>query len=71
MKKTIAFLLAMASILSFTVLSVAAESGIDEPAGFFGNIVYMGTGMIGIFIVIGIVIIITSILNAVTGKKKK
>ena len=73
MKKFIARLFATLSVLSLSVLSAAAEdgvAGIDYPAGFLGNIKYMGLGMFGIFLVIGIVIIITNILNNVTGKKK-
>ena len=38
--------------------------------GFLRNIKYMGLGMLGIFVVIGIVMLITYILNSVTGKKK-
>lgn len=73
MKKFIALLLAVISVFSFTVLSVAAEDGvpgIDYPAGFLGNLKYMGLGMFGIFLVIGIVIIITSVLNSITSRKK-
>lgn len=73
MKKFIARLFATLSVLSLSVLSAAAEdgvAGVDYPAGFLGNIKYMGLGMFGIFLVIGIVIIITNILNNVTGKKK-
>lgn len=38
--------------------------------GFLRNIKYMGLGMLGIFVVIGIVMLITYLLNTVTGKKK-
>ncbi len=39
--------------------------------GFLRNIKYMGLGMLGIFVVVGLVMLITYILNSVTGKKKK
>lgn len=48
----------------------ASEESEDEPVGFMGNIKYMGLGMVGIFLVIGVVILITVVLNAVTSKKK-
>jgi hypothetical protein len=73
MKKLLTRLFAALSVFSLTVLSAAAEdgvAGIDYPAGFLGNIKYMGLGMFGIFLVIGVVIVITNILNSVTGKKK-
>ena len=38
--------------------------------GFARNLKYMGLGMLGIFVVVGIVILITFGLNAVTTKKK-
>lgn len=38
--------------------------------GFLRNIKYMGLGMLGIFVVIGIVMLITYVLNNATGKKK-
>lgn len=41
-----------------------------KPADFTRNIRYMGLGMLGIFAVVGVVILITFILNSVTGKKK-
>lgn len=41
-----------------------------EPETFVKNLGYMGSGMLGIFVVIGIIVTITYILNAVTRKKK-
>ncbi len=38
--------------------------------GFLRNIKYMGLGMLGIFVVIGLVMLITYLLNNVTAKKK-
>ena len=43
-----------------------------NPHAFIDNLPYMAKGMLGIFIVIGIIIAISSLLNVVTsGKKKK
>ncbi len=39
-----------------------------NPMAFVDNLSYMGKGMLGIFIVIGLVIIVTAILNKVTSK---
>ena len=46
-------------------------SGIEfNPGNFVTNLGYMGTGMIGIFIVIAIIMTITTVLNkAFSGKK--
>ena len=41
-----------------------------NPADFTRNIRYMGLGMLGIFVVVGVVILITFGLNSATGKKK-
>lgn len=41
-----------------------------NPMNFIYNLKYMGTGMLGILIVIGVIILITMILNKVTAKKK-
>lgn len=44
-----------------------------KPAEFVKNLGYMGAGMLGIFVVIGLIIIATVVLNKVTtmGKDKK
>jgi hypothetical protein len=44
-----------------------------EPMNFIKNLGYMGTGMLGIFIVIGLIVVATMILNRVdsTPKQKK
>ena len=39
-------------------------------ARFVESLKYMGLGMLGIFVVIGLIIIVTAILNKVTGKRK-
>lgn len=41
-----------------------------NPADFTRNINYMGLGMLGIFVVVGVVIILTFILNKATGGKE-
>lgn len=38
--------------------------------GFLRNLKYMGLGMLGIFVVVGVVILVTYIFNSTTGKKK-
>ena len=38
---------------------------------FVKNAIYMGAGMLGIFVVIGLIIITTYILNGATASKKK
>ncbi len=38
--------------------------------GFLRNIKYMGLGMLGIFVVVGVVMIVTNVLNSVTSTKK-
>ena len=42
-----------------------------NPMHFIDNLYYMGIGMAGIFIVIGLIILITVLLNKITEKKKK
>ena len=41
-----------------------------EPVRFVENLEYMGAGMLGIFIVIGLIVITTAILNKVTSPRK-
>ena len=41
-----------------------------EPMNFINNLSYMVSGMVGIFAVIGVIIVATLILNKVTCKKK-
>lgn len=40
-----------------------------NPINFIYNLKYMGTGMLGILIVIGVIVLLTMILNKVTSKK--
>ena len=41
-----------------------------NPTAFVDNLYYMGVGMLAIFIVIGIIIGISVLLNKLTSKKK-
>lgn len=40
-----------------------------DPGAFIENLPYMGKGMLGIGVVIGLIIVVTLILNATTKKK--
>ena len=42
-----------------------------EPQNFITNLSYMGTGMLAILIVMGVIIVATVILNKVFSSKKK
>ncbi len=42
-----------------------------NPWAFVDNLSYMGLGMLGIFVVIGVIILVTILLNNITGKKDK
>ena len=59
----------------FNYMTVTAET-VTEAANvgfkaenFVKNLEYMGSGMLGIFVVIGIIVGITYVLNAITRKK--
>lgn len=39
-----------------------------EPMNFVDNLKYMGLGMLGIFIVIGAIVLLTMLLNHITQK---
>ena len=41
-----------------------------QPKNFVKGTRYMGAGMLGIFVVIGLIIIVTAVLNRVTAPKK-
>ncbi len=41
-----------------------------NPMNFVSNLYYMGVGMLGIFVVIGAIVLVTMILNKVTASKK-
>lgn len=42
-----------------------------NPWAFVDNLSYMGLGMLGIFVVIGVIILVTMLLNNITSKKDK
>lgn len=42
-----------------------------QPIEFVKSLVYMGKGLVGIFLVIGIIIGVTVLLNKLTSPKKK
>ena len=46
------------------------ENLIFEPINFINNLKYMGLGMLGIFIVIGLIVGVTVALNRVSAPKK-
>ena len=46
------------------------ENIVFEPMNFVNNLGYMATGMIGIFVVIGVIIAATTIINKVASKNK-
>ena len=51
--------------------TVTADSGVTfEPINFVKNLKFMGAGMLGIFIVIGVIILSVIVLNKVTAPKK-
>lgn len=81
MKNIILVLMTVVMLLSVFTLAVSAEGeAADEsivdvnfdwhPENAVNNLQYMGLGMLGIFVIIGIVMAITYVLNSVTGKKK-
>ena len=41
-----------------------------EPMHFIDNLKYMGLGMLGIFLVIGIIAVFTILLNSATAERK-
>ena len=43
---------------------------IFEPMNFVTSLKYMGVGMLGIFVVIGLIVCATYVLNATSGAKK-
>jgi len=41
-----------------------------NPMNFINNLYYMGSGMLTIFVVIGVIVVVTMILNKVTEPKE-
>jgi len=61
-----------AALIGTVIDSSVDDLGVNldfNPAGFIRNIKYMGLGMLGIFVVVGVVILLTFVLNKVTGRK--
>lgn len=40
-----------------------------NPANFVSNLGYMATGMVGIFVVIGVIIVATVLINKIANRK--
>lgn len=54
------------------ILVAKSDSAIDfHPENFLSSLSYMGTGMIGIFIVIGLIVLATVVLNKMFSDKSK
>ena len=49
----------------------ASNKFMFDPSNFVGNLSYMGVGMVGIFIVIGIIVLATVVLNKIFSDKPK
>ncbi len=52
-----------------TAVLVSDSSFMVEPTNFIKNLSYMGLGMLGIFIVIGLIMVVTFVLNKIFSKK--
>ena len=52
-----------------TAVLVSNDSFMFEPTNFITNLSYMGLGMLGIFIVIGLIMVVTFALNKIFSKK--
>ena len=52
-----------------TAVIVSDGSFMFEPTNFVSNLKYMGIGMLGIFVVIGLIMIVTFVLNKIFSKK--
>lgn len=48
-----------------------SEGFMFEPGNFVSSLQYMGSGMLGIFVVIGLIVIVTIVLNKVMNRGKK
>ncbi len=54
---------------SLKAAETTPDSIVFEPSNFIENLSYMGSGMLGIFVVIGIIVGITYILNTISNKR--
>ncbi len=57
--------------MMLNILSNTAAEFVVDPMNFVENLKYMGTGMLGIFIVMGAIILSTFVLNKILNKKDK
>lgn len=58
--------------VSETTVSDSASVGLTfQPENFASSSVYMGKGMLAIFVTIGIIVIVTAILNKIKTKDKE
>ena len=54
---------------SVNALAAVADNGFKfEPSNFTSNLSYMGLGMLGIFVVIGVIMLFTAVLNKFSKK---
>ncbi len=53
----------MLNFLTTTLTAEAAPELFFEPANFVSNLKYMGIGMLVIFVVIGVIILATALIN--------
>ncbi len=53
------------------LLSAAAPELFFEPANFIENLRYMGTGMLVIFVIIGVIILATTLVGYLFSDQKK
>lgn len=42
-----------------------------EPMNFVTNLAYLAKGMLGILVVMGVIILVTALLNKISSKKKE
>ena len=42
-----------------------------NPMGFVDNLTYMGIGMLGVFLIVGIIIVATGLIGKLTGSSGK
>ena len=46
------------------------ENIVFDPIQFVNNLKYMGVGMLGVFVIIGVIVLATYAIGYFTGKKK-
>ena len=60
----------LTSVVTDTI-NTATEAGMPGMDGVMEALPYMGYGMVGIFLVTGVIILTVSLLNKTTNKKEK